>query len=67
MQLAYSSLYCSESAKNGAVDSRDSNVKNIINDVHLVHPFFVNTRIPKELHHDNKLSQLRYLTQKDEA
>eukprot|EP00353_Schmidingerella_taraikaensis_P018147 CAMPEP_0185607490 /NCGR_PEP_ID=MMETSP0436-20130131/5544_1 /TAXON_ID=626734 ORGANISM="Favella taraikaensis, Strain Fe Narragansett Bay" /NCGR_SAMPLE_ID=MMETSP0436 /ASSEMBLY_ACC=CAM_ASM_000390 /LENGTH=106 /DNA_ID=CAMNT_0028239429 /DNA_START=776 /DNA_END=1096 /DNA_ORIENTATION=+ len=54
-------LHHRKSGKNEKVDSGDGSVEDVIDDVHLVDPLFVNARIPKKLHHHHELSQLRYL------
>ena len=67
MELANPLLHCRKRREDKEVDRGDSSVKNIINYIHLVHPLFINARIPEELHHHDELGKLRDLTQKNEA
>ena len=67
MQVAYSLLDSCERCEHKEVDGRNASVQSIINDVHLVHPVFVHSWIPEELHHDAELGQLRDLTEQNEA
>ena len=49
------------------IDRGDASIKNVIYNIHLVHPLFVNSWIPKELHHHTKLSELGNLAEENEA
>ena len=60
-------LNCHELGEDKEVNRSDTSIKNIVYNIHFVHPFFVNSWIPKELHHNAKLCELGNLTEENEA
>lgn len=67
MQVPNPLLHSHKDREDEKVDRRNADVKDIVNNIHLVDPVPVDSRIPKELHHYAKLGQLRELTEEDEA
>ncbi len=67
MEFSYLALHCHECGEDKEIDRRDSCIQNVINNIHLVDPLLVDSRIPKELHHYAELGQLGDLAEQDQA
>ena len=67
MQLADALFASGKGAEDEAVDGGDAGIEDVIDHVHPMHPVLVYASIPKELHHDEELGQLRYLCEDYQA
>ena len=67
MKLTNALLASRKSSEEEPVDRRDSCIKYVIDNIHSVHPVFVNSSVPEELHHHEKLGELGDLREDDQA
>ena len=67
MQLSDTLLTRRECTKDEAIYRGDSSVEDVVENIHPMHPVFIDSSIPEELHHDEELGELGDLGEKDEA
>lgn len=67
VQLTNALLARRKRAEDETVDRGDARIEYVIHNVHSMDPVFVYTSVPEELHHDEELGELGYLSEDDQA